>query len=655
MNTRVARLFGTARPFLPAALFAAALMALSPFVRHHNYLLFHSLTEIGAATISFATFLFTWNTRRYQNSFLRIVGISALFVGFFEALHFLAFPGMAVFPGYDSNLSPQLWLCARTFQAGSVVVGLALLNRRVGTTRLLVCLTAAFALTCAAVFLGYAPMAVRPGGMGLTSFKVVMESVLAATMIGAVALLRRVKAQFSPRVFRYLVANASVMAVTEISFTLYTRPYDEMNFLGHVLLICGVYWGYKAILETGLTDPNEAQFRDLVLAREESDRVKGRLREMNDHLVAADVRKNEFLAMLSHELRNPLAALRTASYILETGSSAPDQAHRTLAVIDRQVGHLTRLVDDLLDVTRVSRGKVQLRRETLDLADLVRRVGEDHRPIFVERGIDFAVRVPDAPVPVNGDGTRLAQIVGNLLHNAAKFTAAGGRVALLLERDLGRHAVICVRDTGAGIAPDTLAHVFEPFVQADRTLDRSGGGLGLGLALVKGLAELHGGGVDVQSMGPGQGSEFSVRLPLAPAPAPCTDTTPDAVAIASPRRVLLIEDNTDTAQSLGEALALRGHVVRVASTGTAGVREAERFGPDVVLCDIGLPGVDGYQVARTLRAHPTLRCALLVALSGFASHEDVDKAKQAGFDHHMAKPPDLDALDRLFASSQFPR
>ncbi len=526
MSTRAA--------LLPAVLFGIGLMAIHRLVAR-DYLLFHSLTEIGAATISFGTFLFAWNTRRFQNSFLLVVGTASMCVGLFEALHLLAFPGMSVFTHYDDGLSPQLWLCARLFQAASMIVGLVLIGRQVKALRVLGTLAVAFVGTCALVFLGYAPHAVMPAG-GLTGFKVGTEWALVLAFASSIGLLWRVRDRFSPRVFRYLVANGVAMAAGEICFTLYSRPDDTSNFLGHVLLICAVYWQYRAILHTGLTDPNEAQFRDLMQAREESDRVKARLHEANDNLVAADRRKNEFLALLSHELRNPLAPIVASVYVIERAQPGSEQAKHAYEVLARQVRHMSRLVDDLLDITRISRGKIRLQCERVELNAIVRRAAEDLRSVFAKNGVELDVRIEVPALYVDADPTRLAQVVGNLLQNAAKFTPSGGRTTLSLDLDGDDVARIGVADTGAGMTPETLARVFEPFVQADATLHRSAGGLGLGLALVKGLVESHGGTVTAHSEGAGKGSEFVVRLPFARGATASASYTGSAPPTADPDR-----------------------------------------------------------------------------------------------------------------------
>ncbi|HEY3451780.1 MAG TPA: PAS domain S-box protein [Myxococcales bacterium] len=378
------------------------------------------------------------------------------------------------------------------------------------------------------------------------------------------------------------------------------------------------------------------------------------LREANERLVEADRRKNEFLAVLSHELRNPLAPIRNSVYILDRAAPGGEQAARARRVIERQAQHMTRLIEDLLDVTRISRGKVHLQRERLDLDALARRTAEDHREVFARSGLDLEVLGAPEPLWVDGDPTRLAQAIGNLLSNSAKFTPRGGRTVLSLEAEAdarGGQAVVRVRDNGAGISAQTLSHLFEPFVQATQTIERAGGGLGLGLALVKGLVEMHGGRVWARSEGEGKGSEFTLALPLLPPARPAACAEPAPAAGARARRVLVVEDNLDAAESLREALGFGAHEVAVAHTGPEGLEAARRQRPDVVLCDLGLPGMDGYGVARALRADPDarLRSTFLVALSGYALQEDVAKSRAAGFDRHLAKPPSMESLEKLLA------
>jgi two-component system CheB/CheR fusion protein len=380
----------------------------------------------------------------------------------------------------------------------------------------------------------------------------------------------------------------------------------------------------------------EAALREAVAERQRAEQA---LRE-------ADRRKDEFLAVLSHELRNPLAPIRNSLHVLDRSPPGGDAARRARQIIARQVGHLTRLVDDLLDATRVSHGKLHVHRERLDLGDLVRRTAEDHRELFTARGLAFDLIVPPHPVWVDGDETRLAQVVGNLLQNAAKFTVGAGSVGLTFEV-VGSFAEVRVRDSGIGVDPQMLPRLFEPFSQADDTLDRRLGGLGLGLALVKGLVELHGGTVEAKSAGKGTGTEFVVRLRLAAAPPAARHAGPGAPS--GPRRILVVEDNPDGAESLRAVLELEGHTVEVAYDGPGALEKARAFRPDVVLCDIGLPGMSGYEVAGALRGDSALRETFLIALTGYALPDDQRRAADAGFDAHLSKPPTIEQLRSAIA------
>jgi signal transduction histidine kinase len=381
-------------------------------------------------------------------------------------------------------------------------------------------------------------------------------------------------------------------------------------------------------------------------------RVAARTSELSDanaQLVEADRRKDEFLAMLAHELRNPLAPLCNALHLLEQTGLDPEALERTRGVMERQVGHLIRLVDDLLDVSRIMRGRVQVRRELVDLPALIRTGANDRRAMLAEAGLHLVLELPEVPVCVAGDDTRLTQVLGNLLDNARKFKGAGGQVTVRLAVDAEKgQAVLVVRDDGAGIEPALLPRLFNAFAQGDRSLDRSRGGLGLGLAVVKGLVELHGGTVEAASEGPGRGAEFTVRLPLK-AEQPALIRTPARVSTRAGEalRVLIVEDNRDAADSLRMVLELYGHQVAVAYTGPDGVKSAKAWRPDVVLCDIGLPGLDGYGVANQLRSDATTAKARLIALTGYGRDEDCRRSLQAGFDDHRTKPVDPAALQPL--------
>jgi signal transduction histidine kinase len=360
----------------------------------------------------------------------------------------------------------------------------------------------------------------------------------------------------------------------------------------------------------------------------------------------ADRRKDEFLAVLSHELRNPLAPIRNAIALLARVPPEGRQATRAREILERQTQHLTRLVDDLLDVTRIGRGKVVLQRARLDLRDVVRKTTDDVRSIFEEARVELRVEHPAGPVWIDADETRVSQVVSNLLQNAAKFTPAGGTVSVVVRG--GELAEVSVRDDGIGLSPAERAHLFEPFAQADRSLARTKGGLGLGLALVRGLVELHGGSVTARSEGVGRGTEFTITLPVATGEAPPAE--PVAAAPARPARVLIVEDNADAASTLADLLELEGHQVWIAPDGTTGIARAQELRPDLVLCDLGLPDADGYAVARALRADRQLPPIRLVALSGYAQPEDRQRALDAGFDEHVAKPPSLELIERIIST-----
>jgi signal transduction histidine kinase len=361
----------------------------------------------------------------------------------------------------------------------------------------------------------------------------------------------------------------------------------------------------------------------------------------------ADRLKTEFLGVLSHELRNPLAPIRNSIYLLDRAPPGSEQAARAKDVIRRQTEHLARLVDDLLDVTRIARGKIELQRARIDLREVVARTCDDHRTLFDGRRVELREEL-SGPVWVDADQTRVAQVVGNLLQNAAKFSQEGGTVTVRVAPAGGR-AEIRVRDEGAGIPAELLPRLFQPFVQADGGLARTKGGLGLGLALVKGLVELHGGAVGARSEGPGRGAELVVTLPAAPPPAgsPARPIAPAARSRAV--EVLVIEDNVDAAETIAEVLRMEGHHVHVATDGATGMAKARALKPAVILCDIGLPDVDGYDVARALRADDSLRSTRLIALSGYAQPEDKARAREAGFEAHLSKPAPLDELTALVA------
>lgn len=364
----------------------------------------------------------------------------------------------------------------------------------------------------------------------------------------------------------------------------------------------------------------------------------------------ADRRKDEFLATLAHELRNPLAPIQNAVHVLCMRELGDPKLSGACAVVKRQVQQLTRLIDDLLDVSRISRGKLELRRERIDLARVVECALETSRPLLTAAGHRYSVALPARPLFVDGDPTRLAQVLANLLNNAAKYTPPGGSIELAVEQD-GAGALVHVRDDGIGIPPEMLDRIFDMFVQADTSLGRPHGGLGIGLTLVRSLVEMHGGQVTAASAGPGRGSQFTVRLPLAEGSRPAAGEPASGTAAPPPCRILVADDNNDAADTLAMMLELMGHEVHVAYDGIQAVREAEKFSPAVVFLDIGMPGMDGYEVARRLRRSPATRDAFLVAVTGWGQESDRRRSREAGFDHHAVKPLELAELERLLAAA----
>lgn len=386
--------------------------------------------------------------------------------------------------------------------------------------------------------------------------------------------------------------------------------------------------------------------------------------EAEEALREANRRKDEFLAMLAHELRNPLAPIRTAVAILEARGAADSLLQRQGDIIKRQAEHMARLVSDLLDVSRITRGVLTVERKELDLVDLIRNCVEDYRVSLENAGLHLEMHVPEGPMVMLGDAVRLCQAIGNLLMNARRFTPEGGKVTLRLQQETREglvYGTVRVRDSGTGIPAEMIPQIWETFVQGEQDLARTRGGLGLGLALVKGIADLHGGEVSAWSAGPGQGAEFTLALPLIsvlPAAAPHSGTSPATTYLPAPAggvcRILVIEDNHDAAETMIDLLEVAGYQVRVAHDGAEGVETARAWRPHVVLTDIGLPGMDGYAVAAALRQEPATAGVGLVALSGYAHPEDIARGKSAGFDEYLAKPVEPAALMRVLGSLASP-
>jgi signal transduction histidine kinase len=656
----------SALPFLLVVSFPERLhVVMSP----GPYLVFHNIAEFFSIMVSLSVFGVGWFA--YDQSKDRhalFLGTAFLAVGLLDFMHTLGNAAMPAFITANStNKSTQYWTAARLVGAWALLASAFIRAdepRRWLTKRTL--LGAALGV-CALVFVAatffpaHLPATFVPG-QGLTAVKVGAEYVVIGFLVLAlVAYWRRMERTGDPLLVHYM--GAFVVGIfSEAAFASYRMGFDTYNVLGHVYKVAAFWLIYRAAFSASVRKPylqlsaSNEKLRNEVAERERAEeRVRAlnadlerRVSDRTARLEEVDRRKDEFLAVLSHELRNPLAPIRNSIYILRRAGATADQARRAHEIIERQTEHLTRLVDELLDVTRIARGKVELRRSRVDLRDVVLRAAEDFRSMIEARGIVFLKVVPDAEVWADADAVRITQVVGNLLHNAAKYTAAGGEVAVSLGV-AGGAAEIRVRDSGAGIDPAFLPSIFDAFVQGERTLARTEGGLGLGLALVKGITELHGGAVRAESAGKGHGTEFVVRLPTC-APAASVPRV-DGHAFdrggrgTRGRRVLVVDDNEDAARSLAEILVLMGHVAEVAYDGPSAVAKARADPPDVVLCDIGLPGMSGYDVAQVLRKGSA--GMQLFAVSGYAQASDVRRAVEAGFDGHVAKPVDLVEIERL--------
>ncbi|MBG6071043.1 MULTISPECIES: ATP-binding protein [unclassified Polaromonas] len=378
---------------------------------------------------------------------------------------------------------------------------------------------------------------------------------------------------------------------------------------------------------------------------EERERLVARLRE-------EDQRKDEFLATLAHELRNPLAPIRTGLQIMRLAPGDAEATERIRSMMERQLGQMVHLIDDLLDLSRISRGKIDLRKERIDLATAIQQAIEASRPSIAQADHELLIKFPSDPMHVDADLTRLAQVFANLLNNAAKFTDRGGQIRLSMQR-LGAEAVVSIQDNGSGIPTHMLPHVFDMFAQVEGNLERSKGGLGIGLSIVKRLVEMHGGSVEAHSDGQGRGSEFVVRLPVALSAAGDEPTNqPDPVYPATRHRILVVDDNVDAANSLGQLLEMLGNEVITFYDGESGIKAAKEFRPDILLCDIGMPKMNGYDTARSIRAEEWGKDIVQVALTGYGQMDDLQRSADAGFDHHFVKPLDVDALMALLAGLQ---
>jgi PAS domain S-box-containing protein len=405
-------------------------------------------------------------------------------------------------------------------------------------------------------------------------------------------------------------------------------------------------------ITTALRDARGTLHGFVKIMRDRTDRKRldEELRNRAEALARADRDKDEFLAVLAHELRNPLAPVFYALRLLDEKPLDDPGRSYIRSIIDRQMRRLARLIDDLLDVSRIRTGKVELRKSRVELSAAVAHVVDIVRPLCEDRGIGLTVSLPAEPVWLEADVTRLEQVLSNLLSNAVKFTEDRGSIQLTAER-LPHEVVVRVQDSGVGIAPDFLPRIFDLFTQGDRSLDRARDGLGIGLTLARRLVEMHGGTIEAHSEGIGKGSEFVIRLPALLQAAP-PDAEPARAAGSTGRslRILVVDDSADTAETMGTLLEMAGHTIQLAHSGPAALEAAAASPPDVVILDIGLPGLDGFQVAQRLRENPAMKDVTLIAASGYGQEEDLRRSREAGIDRHLVKPIDLRELQDLLAA-----
>lgn len=613
-----------------------------------SYLLFHSLAELFSIVIGISMFAVAWNSQRFQrDSYLMFLGATFLSVAGLDLIHMLAYKGMGVFPEHGPNLATQLWVAARAMEAVCLASAWAVIGRRFSPWLVLGGLGAIFVLLLASIFAWRVFPVCFVEGVGLTPFKRISEYVICLILLGAIVGLLWRRQALEHKVLCLLVAAMVVTIAQELAFTLYQDPYGAWNLAGHCLKIIAFFLIYKAIVETGLARPYDLLFYDLNNAKLAAEQ--------------ANLAKDRFIAALSHELRTPLAPVLALGSSLAGDSRMPEDLRQDAEIIRRNVGLEVALIDDLLDVTRIANGKLALDRRPIELAGIIRDAAAICEPDLRVKGHTLTIDTPGAPYLLEGDSPRLHQVFWNLLRNATKFTPPGGRITI--KASVSDGAVnVSVSDNGIGIPPAAIPRLFAAFEQGERG---SGfGGLGLGLAIAKGVVEMHGGQVSAHSDGPNQGATFTVTFPLihssATTASPPQGGHPPVPTSTRPAprklRILLVEDHADTARIMARLLAADGHTIALADSVQSAQTAAAASSFDVLMSDLGLPDGSGHDLMRELRS--TGNSLPGIALSGYGSAEDVRCSLESGFAEHLTKPVSIEslhaALERIASATPAP-
>jgi signal transduction histidine kinase/DNA-binding response OmpR family regulator len=648
-------------------------------VSRHNFLLFHSLAELFGVVVAFGVFVLAWNSRKFlDNNYLLSLGIAFPFVGALHLVHALAYKGMGVFSGYDPYIATQLWICARFALAVAFLLAPVFLGRKVNINLMFAGWILGTEVLLLSVFVWgiLPPMFIE--GQGLTSFKKICEYAICVMMLASLVPLWRKRSHFAPNVFRIMAAAVLAAFAAELPFTLYNHVYGFMNALGHLFSIVCFYLVYRALIVTGVRDPHELLFRNLkqseAALRQSEERLKLALdfrRKMEaerQNLLEAERAargeserlnrmKDEFLATVSHELRSPLNAIVGWARLLADGRVDTAKA---ADIIRRSAGSLTQIVEDLLNMSRIISGKIRLKREAVNLLEVLPNVVEGVQFTADAKSIHLEVSYDPELTALDCDPGRVQQIVWNLLTNAIKFTPTGGRVLMAVSQS-PTQVTIKVQDTGKGIAPDFLPYVFERFRQEDGGIARHHGGLGLGLAIVRNLVELHGGTVEAQSEGEGKGAIFLVTLPRVAPPSDSAEHLTQGPAVPDEPvrldegtlrsvKVLGVDDDAYSRELLARILADAGAIVRTAESPQEAFAVLAEFQPDVLISDVGMPGEDGYTFIRRLRASEDGQGRLpCIAVTALSRPEDRERALTFGFDEHVGKPFDPGVLCMLIA------